>query len=79
MRQVLREGVRLAGAGAALGLVPAPSRPAVSLAELLGVSPVDPVSFAATAALELLVALIACALPALRATQADPMIAPARR
>ena len=73
--QVLREGVRLAVPGAALGLVAAAIAGRVLARALLGVSAVDPVSFAATAALELLVALLACALPALRATQADPMIA----
>ena len=42
---------------------------------LLGVSPADPLSFAATAAIEIVVALAACLLPAMRATQADPMLA----
>jgi len=73
--QVLREGVRLALPGAALGLLAAAIVGRLLARALLGVSPADPVSFAATAALELLVALIACALPAFRATQADPMIA----
>jgi ABC-type lipoprotein release transport system permease subunit len=42
---------------------------------LLNVSPTDPASFAATAAIEIAFALAACALPARRATQADPMLA----
>jgi putative ABC transport system permease protein len=75
VRQVLREGMRLAAPGAALGLIAAAIAGRVLARALLGVSAVDPVSFTATAGLELLVALIACALPALRATQADPMIA----
>jgi putative ABC transport system permease protein len=73
--QVLREGVRLAVPGAALGLVGAAVAGRLLARALLGVSAVDPLSFASTALLELVVALIACALPALRATQADPMIA----
>lgn len=73
--QVLREGVWLAVPGAALGLIAAAIAGRLLARALLGVSAVDPVSFAATALLELMVALIACALPALRATQADPMIA----
>jgi putative ABC transport system permease protein len=75
VRQVMREGLWLAAPGAALGLVAAAIAGRVLARALLGVSAVDPVSFTATAVLELLVALIACALPALRATQADPMIA----
>jgi predicted permease len=75
VRQVLKEGVWLAVPGAALGLVAAAMTARVLARALLGVGAVDPVSFAATAAIEMLVALLACALPALRATQADPMIA----
>lgn len=75
VRQVLREGVWLVMPGAALGLILAAIAARVLARALLGVSPSDPVSFGATAAVEMTVALIACALPALRATQADPMIA----
>jgi len=75
MRQVLGEGVRLAMPGAAAGLVLAAIAARVLSRMLLGVSPADPASFAATAAIELAVALAACALPARRATQADPLVA----
>ena len=75
VRQVLREGVRLAVPGAALGLIVAAIAARLLARALLGVSPSDPVSFGATAVVEMTVALLACALPALRATQADPMIA----
>ena len=75
IRQVLGEGVWLAGAGAAVGLLLAVLAGRLTSRMLLNVSPTDPPSFAATAAIEIAVALAACALPARRATQADPMLA----
>ena len=75
IRQVMREGVRFAVPGAALGLLLAFVSGRFTARMLLGVGPSDPASFAATAAIELAVALAACALPARRATQADPMLA----
>jgi predicted permease len=75
IRQVMTEGVTLAVPGAAAGLLLAIAAGRLTSRMLLGVSPADPVSFAATAAIELAVALAACALPARRATQADPMLA----
>ena len=75
IRQVLTEGVWLAGAGATVGLLLAVLAGRLTSRMLLNVSPTDPVSFAATAAIEIAVALAACALPARRATQADPMLA----
>ena len=73
--QVMKEGVWLAVPGAAAGLLLAFAAGRFTSRMLLGVSPADPVSFAATAAIEIVVALAACLLPALRATQADPMLA----
>jgi putative ABC transport system permease protein len=75
IRQVMREGVWLAVPGAAAGLVLAFIAARLTARMLLGVSPGDPASFSATAAIEIAVALAACALPAYRATQADPIIA----
>ena len=75
VRQILGEGIRLAVPGAALGLIAAFVAARLVSRALVGVSPSDPASFAATAAVEIAVALTACAIPARRATQADPMLA----
>ena len=73
--QILREGVRLALPSAFAGLALAFVTGRLLSRALLGVGPADPASFLATAAIEIAVALLACAMPARRATQADPMIA----
>ena len=75
IRQILREGVRIAVPSAIAGLALAVIAGRLLSRGLLGVSPADPLSFGATAAIEIAVALLACALPARRATQADPMLA----
>jgi ABC-type antimicrobial peptide transport system permease subunit len=73
--QVLRETLRLALSGVAVGLVAS-----VALARLISTllyetSPVDPMTFAATGALLVTVAALAGYLPALRASRVDPMTA----
>jgi ABC-type antimicrobial peptide transport system permease subunit len=75
VRQVLGEGVRLAVPGALLGLALAAVAGRLLARTLVGVSPIDPASFGSAAAIEVAVALLACALPARRATQADPIVA----
>jgi ABC-type antimicrobial peptide transport system permease subunit len=61
-------GVVLGGLGAALA--------GRALGKLLyGITPTDPVTFAAVSLLLTAIAAIACYLPARRATRVDPMIA----
>jgi ABC-type antimicrobial peptide transport system permease subunit len=42
---------------------------------LFGISPADPATYGLTALVQAIVALAACAIPAYRATKADPMLA----
>jgi len=74
LRLVLRDGLKLALAGALMGL--AGSLAAARLIErfLFGVKPLDPPTLAATVALLLSVSLLACMVPACRATRVDPMV-----
>ena len=72
---VLREGLMLAVPGVLLGSAAAYAVARLLSRMLFGVTPGDPLTFSATAAIELAVALAACALPAYRATRADPLIA----
>jgi predicted permease len=75
IRDVLAQGVRLAGIGIAIGIVLA-----VGLAQLLdrllvGVSPFDPVTHASVAGLLAAICLVASFVPARRATSVDPLTA----
>jgi len=70
---VLRQGVRLAGAGVAAGVTGALLTTRVISALLFGVSPRDPWTLVALSATLTAVALLACYIPARRATQVDPI------
>ena len=61
--------------GGAAGLVAALGATRAIRSMLFGVTPLDPVSFAAAPALLAAVALLACYLPARRATRVDPLVA----
>jgi len=78
-RQVLKlivsEGLRLALAGAALGLAGALGLSRFLSGLLYGVKPTDPFTFAVVLLGLLAVALFASYLPARRATQVDPIVA----
>jgi predicted permease len=74
-RLVVRQGVTPAVLGIAAGLVLAPALTLLIRRMLVGVSPFDPLTFAAVAALLLLVAVAACWVPARRASRVDPLLA----
>lgn len=75
LRLVLGRGLRLAVAGAALGLAGALALTRFLAGQLYGVRPIDPLTFAAMTTLLVLVALAATWLPARRAARVDPIVA----
>jgi putative ABC transport system permease protein len=75
MQLVLQQAVRLAIAGAALGLVAALLVSRLMAGLLYGIRPADPPTFAGVALLLTGVALLACYVPARRAMRIDPIIA----
>jgi len=75
LRDVLGQGLRLAAAGAAIGLVGALIVSHGMAGLLYGVKPTDPLTFAGVAVLLLLVALLASYLPARRAVRVEPLLA----
>ncbi len=75
LRMVLREGLTLAIAGAAVGLACALVVSHLMAGLLYGVRPTDPLTFAGVALLLIGVALLACYFPARRAIHVDPLTA----
>ena len=72
---VLKDGLRLAGLGIAIGVVIAYAGSGLLRHLLVGVGPREPFVFVGAAALLCAVAIVACYLPARRAATVDPMIA----
>jgi ABC-type antimicrobial peptide transport system permease subunit len=72
---VVKHGLRLTAIGVALGILAAAAATRGLSKLLVGVSPTDPLTFAAVAAVLAAVAFLACAVPARRATRIDPAIA----
>lgn len=72
VRLVLGDGLRLAVAGLVIGVVVAIAAMRVLRSMLYGVSPVDPLTFAAVALLVTAIALVASYIPARRALRIDP-------
>lgn len=70
---VLAQGLRLAAAGIALGLLLAAGVTRLLAAFLHGVHPLDPAVLGSVAGLLAIVAVLACGLPAWRATRVDPI------
>ncbi len=75
LRMLLRQGLGLALAGAALGLVCALIVSHLMAGLLYGVRPTDPLTFLGVALLLVGVALLACYIPARRAMRVDPLVA----
>jgi putative ABC transport system permease protein len=75
LRLILRQGLKLALIGVALGLTAAFALTRWMESLLFGVRPADPLAFGVVALVLLLVAICACWIPARRATQVDPLVA----
>jgi putative ABC transport system permease protein len=75
LRLIMRQGLVLAVAGSAAGLVAALLLARLMTKLLYGVPPTDPVTFVCVAGLLILVALVACYVPARRAMRVDPVTA----
>jgi putative ABC transport system permease protein len=75
LRLVLRQGMLLAVAGAAIGVVATLAVARVVASLLYGVSATDPRIVASVVALLLVVAAVASVIPARRATAIDPLVA----
>jgi putative ABC transport system permease protein len=75
MRMVLGRGLRLVAMGIGIGAIAALAATRVMASFLFNTSASDPVTFIAVAGIFVMVALAACLIPALRATNVDPMVA----
>jgi ABC-type antimicrobial peptide transport system permease subunit len=75
LTMVLRQGLKLAAIGIAVGLVGAFALTRLMAGVLVGVNAVDPITFALASLLFVAVALLACYLPARRAAAVNPLVA----
>jgi predicted permease len=72
---VVRQGMRPVAVGAAVGLAAAVALTTVMQSLLFGVDPIDPATYVAASTTLAVIALAACAVPAMRATRVDPLVA----
>ncbi|MCI0392117.1 MAG: ABC transporter permease [Acidobacteria bacterium] len=75
MTLVLKQGLRLALLGVALGVAGSLAVTRLLRSLLFGLSAADPSAYGGVALLLIVVALVACWIPARRATKVDPMVA----
>jgi putative ABC transport system permease protein len=75
LRLVIGQGIKLAVAGLALGIVAALGLTRILSSLLFGVSAHDPVTFGGVSLVLVTAAILACYIPARRATKVDPIIA----
>jgi predicted permease len=75
LKLVLRQGMRLALWGVAVGLSAALALTQLMKGLLFGVAAIDPLTYTGIALLLTAVALLACLIPAWRATKVDPLLA----
>ncbi len=75
VKLVLSHGLKLSGAGVAIGLLVSFLSTSALRSQLFGVNPADPISFGGSAILLITVSLVACYLPARRASVTDPKVA----
>jgi predicted permease len=75
LRLVIRQGLRLALIGLALGLAGALALTRLMTSVLYGVSATDALTFAGVTLVLALVVVLACWIPARRATRVDPLVA----
>jgi predicted permease len=75
LRLILGQGAKMALIGVAAGIACALGLTRLMSNQLFGVTPHDPLTFAAVALVLLAVALAACYVPARRAMRVDPMVA----
>lgn len=72
---VVTDGMVLVGAGVVVGVTLALAGTSLIERFLVGVRPTDATTYAVVVTVLMLVAIVACALPARRATQVDPLVA----
>jgi putative ABC transport system permease protein len=75
LQLIFTQGMRDVAIGIAVGLAGAFAVARILQSFLVGVSPVDPVTFGIAAAVLILAAVLGCMIPARRATRVDPMVA----
>jgi putative ABC transport system permease protein len=74
-RMVVGQGMRPVAVGTAVGLAGAVGVTTLMQSLLFGVTPVDPAAYGVATAVLAAISVVACAVPALRATRVDPLVA----